>query len=134
MFKHVKKSPWDSYVENFRNALWGGHYTKACNTASLLVNMLQDMIASGNLDSQLIDTLYRLADMYCFELCYSDAEALYQAVLAAQTNVLGQNDPHIVDTLNKLTKLKQLQDYDTRISKETIAVSGEFDRLVFVVS
>jgi len=104
-----RRSPWDTYVDAVTNASWRGDNSHAGKYVKVLLSALSESAQHNTLDTRLVDALYRISDFYTFEREYARAESVCKLILDVQTEVLGANDPHIVDTVARIARLSHMR-------------------------
>lgn len=76
-----------------------GRFSKA---SRLFREVLLDSAEFGELDPRLDGTACSLAETYCRQGSFTDAAALYRAVSAVRSKILGPKHPHVLDAERKL--------------------------------
>ena len=103
-----RRSPWDTYVDAITKASWRGDNSHAGKYVKVLLAALQESAEHKTLDARLVEALYRISEFYCLEHDYARAESVCKLILDVQRQVLGENDPRIVDTVARIARLTHL--------------------------
>ena len=102
-------NPWEPDIEDFQRALWRGEQHKARQILRPLVKALRNASDQAVVHKQLVETIGRLAEIYCLERFYFDAESLYSTVLDVEVRLLGADHPQVVQTLKSIAHVKLMQ-------------------------
>ena len=95
-----------AYLQQIKN----GHYTTFGKEAIRAEQLLKKVIEQSPTGTvSLVENLNNLAEVYCTQGKYTEAESLYQRSLVILQNQLGEEHPEVAKTLNSLAELYRTQ-------------------------
>jgi len=96
---------WEPYVDTAIGAWNRGDKNRAEKIITLLLQVLKQGQKYNDVDQNLVQGLYTVADNFCADREYARAEWIYLKVLESQEDILGQDDPQALNTLIRLSSV-----------------------------
>lgn len=97
---------WANQAELLTKVYWRGNISKTEFILNQMLASLTDCIHKRVINQELLTALYQVADFFCFEGRFADAERLCEMVLHAQKSVLQEDAQATKDTRQKLERIR----------------------------
>ncbi|MBS1957806.1 MAG: hypothetical protein JST89_26715 [Cyanobacteria bacterium SZAS-4] len=123
--RNSAKIIWDPLIDAVVDASWNNRHGKAARVVKTLLKAIRDTQTSAATNSELMRAFYRLIDFYCMENDYDKAYKLCENLLKAQQEMYGINDPCLMDTLIRISKIGQLRSAESAGSEKTCSMGSE---------